>query len=519
MNYRKSILMTQLQSSRKINTNDFLKKFSISYRTLKNDIDELNDELGYPMISIDHNIIQVSEHNKFIDKSINMMKKINFYHYKMSIKERLTLESIILLFSPNYVTGNDLSAQLFISRGTAVNDMDLLKKKIKGIGLELHSKRNHGFTIVGNEQKIRVYLNSVVNDVDTQASTTYKILLDQLIIGDINADLISKEIIKNLERESIILNDESFRRILNYILIAFNRIIQDKHLSYTKIKTVDQKNRTMLEGLAQHYFDKNYITDCELDGFNQQIEHILSGQSSLTKVDSETNEQIKISAFVWEVCNSLDIIEQFGYENYKNLYNHIVSTIYHIKSNLTIQKNPFCMELEELYPHIFDCIEKHIYIIEKIINKKMTRNDISYIAMHIASVTEAKNEEDEPLHAIMVCPTGRCVSLLLKARVIKYFNIVIDDVIPAYMVNEKCDCDFIISTVPLENASCTVIVVNQLFLQADIEKLQEFIQKTYKIAKQKSVIKKIEGYVKEYQLIPSNDLSPIGSQIESLNEL
>jgi len=518
MNYRKSILMTQLQSGRKININEFLGIFNISYRTLKNDIYELNDELGHQMISIDHNMVQVLEYDKLIDQSMDMMKKTNFYCYKMSKKERITIESIILLFSSSYITGNDLSTQLFISRGTAINDMDLLREQMESIDLKLISKRNHGFTIIGDEKEIRTYLNSVANEVDTQSSATYKILLEKLIVDDLNIDFISRGIIKSLERKNMTLNDESFQKILNYILVAFHRIRQGKPLSYRNIKTVDQTNREILEGLAQNYFEKKEITDFELEGFNQQIEIILNERYSSLEIDSETNEQIKVYAFVWEICNSLDILEQFGYENYKSLYSHIVSTIYHLKSNLTMQKNPFYDELEELYPHIFDCIEKHIYIIEEIINKKMDRNDISYIAMHIASVTEAKNEENEPLHAIMVCPTGRCVSLLLKSRVIKYFNIVIDDVVPAYMVKKKLNADFIISTVQLENTSCPVIVVSQMFLQADVKKMQEFIQKTYKIAKQKLIIKKIERYVKEYQLISSSDLPAIDRKVEALNE-
>ncbi len=107
--------MTQLQSCRKINTNELLGTLNISYRTLKNDIYELNDELGHRMISIDHSMVQVLEYDKFMEQSINMMKKINFYCYKMSKRERLVIESIILLFSPSYVTGSDLSSQLFIS--------------------------------------------------------------------------------------------------------------------------------------------------------------------------------------------------------------------------------------------------------------------------------------------------------------------------------------------------------------------------------------------------------------------
>ena len=39
MNYRMSILIVELQRSSKLNAENFMKEFQISYRTLKNDIE------------------------------------------------------------------------------------------------------------------------------------------------------------------------------------------------------------------------------------------------------------------------------------------------------------------------------------------------------------------------------------------------------------------------------------------------------------------------------------------------
>ncbi|MEG0275180.1 MAG: PTS sugar transporter subunit IIA, partial [Longicatena sp.] len=340
--------------------------------------------------------------------------------------------------------------------------------------------------------------------------------MEHIISDGMDTDYISKELIHRLEHSDIVLHDESYRQILNYVLVVLKRIKMGKFLQGLDKAETNPIYRKFFEDVVSHYDTSIKLTEGEVHAFQHKLLSVTRQKETYTEIDAQANEQKKISAFVWYICKRLDILEQFGYDNYRVLYSHIVSTIYHLKSNMVNQKNPLYEELEQMYPHIFNCIEEHIHILEEIIGKKMDRNDISYIAMHIASVTESKEDVNEPLHAILVCPTGRCVSLLLKARVLKYFSIVIDDVIPVYKVNRDIHTDFIISTVPLAHCECPVIVVNQMFLQADIEKMQEFIQKIYKLSKEKTTIKKIEEYVHEYQMISGNQNS-LEKEIVSLN--
>lgn len=59
MNYRRSILLAELQRSQKLRTSAFMEEFQISYRTLKNDVSELNQSLGSGYIHLDEKHIEV----------------------------------------------------------------------------------------------------------------------------------------------------------------------------------------------------------------------------------------------------------------------------------------------------------------------------------------------------------------------------------------------------------------------------------------------------------------------------
>lgn len=519
MNYRQSILITALQNVRRVYVNEFLEEFNISYRTLKNDVDELNHEMKCKIITIDHDTVEPSEYEKFVKISMNLMKESDSYKYKMSSKERSIIASIILLYSNDYKTAKELSDNLSVSRGTIINDMKTMSKIIRKYNLKLDSKTNYGFRILGTEKQVRRYLNDIVNQEFLSSNRTYIMLLDKQIAGNVDINLIYLQIVNQIEQGKLPFTDKSFKKILNTILIIINRIQQGHKLQERITQTVDQRYRLLLEQLSKNYFPKEEINDSELSAFNKTLEEVFEQGKEYENCESEGDEQIKILAFIWNVCADLDILQQVRYQNYNLLCNHIISTLSSLKADLNLQPNPFYNELEIIYPDIFASVRKNIHIIEEINDKKISDNEMSYIVMHFAAIVEANKNLNRSLHCILVCPNGNCASLLLKARIVKYFNVAIDDLLPAYMVNYKNDinADFIISTVPLENVKLPVVVVSPMFLQKDLDKMQEFLHKINKLSKQKTVISRIQNYIKEYQMITSEHDDSV-KHINALNK-
>ena len=146
MNYRRSILLAELQRSQKLRTSAFMEEFQISYRTLKNDVSELNQSLGSGYIHLDEKHIEVWDLEQYKKESRKVLENEDFYSYRMLKKEREVLEAVIMLFSGKYVTANTLSTKLMISRGTVLNDLKELREALALRGLRLVSLTNHGFT-------------------------------------------------------------------------------------------------------------------------------------------------------------------------------------------------------------------------------------------------------------------------------------------------------------------------------------------------------------------------------------
>ena len=513
MNYRMSILIVELQRSSKLNAENFMKEFQISYRTLKNDINELNRDLGREYIKISSDVIEVQDHERYKNESRRLLNDTNFYSYRMTKEERMVLESMLMLFAEKYVTAHSLCNYLMVSRGTILNDLAQLRKILEEKGLSLISITNHGFLIRGEEEKVRDYLENCAAINYQKKSPFYVEQVQHLLKKGLNMDAISFELIKEMEQCEIVLNDDSYRRLLNYLAISYKRMmlgffLQDKETDYG-----EPEHKFFLEKCASEYFDVKLLTREEIFRFTKKLHFILEAGRGIS---TDADESMKISSFVWDVCQKLDIIQELGYENYQGLYNHLISTIYYLKENKDIPENPFCDEIKETYPEICECIAQSIHIIQELVEKKIDENGMSYIAMHIASALEGNKNKEAPLHAVIVCPKGRCVSLLLRARILKYFNIIIDDMIPVYMLNKDLNVDFVISTVPAEDVSCPVVVVGQMFLQEDVEKMQEFLQKIYKLTKERQVINKIEDYVQEYQTITMGSVD-VTERLQNLN--
>ena len=86
-------------------------------------------------------------------------------------------------------------------------------------------------------------------------------------------------------------------------------------------------------------------------------------------------------------------------------------------------QNPLCEELEQMYPEIFEHVAENIKDIERMIGKKMEKDEISYIVMHIASALEVLKTEQQSVSALIICPAGLCTAMLLKVKLKSNFNI------------------------------------------------------------------------------------------------
>ena len=196
------ILRLILQNTEDIKLSKIAKKFSLSERTIKNDLDEINSYLSsigqnYLFFDSDGSVYSYKKINKKII-SDNLMT-FNIKYYKFSQKERLDMMFILLLWNNDYYNNMKTFADIFnVSRVTILNDIEKLRKKT-----------NHSLKISTVPGK------GVFIDVDRYTKTN---------------ELLKKFIDISLMREKYIYNDYlisklnikiNFNDVLNYVKSYF----------------------------------------------------------------------------------------------------------------------------------------------------------------------------------------------------------------------------------------------------------------------------------------------------------
>lgn len=512
MDYRKSYIIYRLQTTGNLKMSELINTMNISERTLKAEIKELNSILKPSSIQIKSDRLEVKELEEFRRISNLIIENSDITNYKLNKSERIILELLYLCFNTKFLTVDELCHSLMVSRGTILADLKSLKKQLYGTGIKIVSLTNHGYTIKGNEADIKQRILETVFNINYRSNQFLKKEIEKILYQNIDINYFSNTLLKYIDTLNVAMSDELFYCSLA-LLIAYV-----KRIKPSKFRT-ENTGHTLLENCVKTYNDFLVVDSSLEEEFMEKLNDLLFSNKEKS-VDLElknADEQMKISSYIWKVCQDFEIIELFGYDNYRNLYNHIELTIQYLTAKKLVSLNPFCEELKNKYPEIFKSLEQNIYIIQDLVDRKINENDISYMAMHIASVIEGRKPNKSSLTAIIVCPTGRCTSLLLKARILKYFNIIIKDIIPSYKVNEDLDVDFIISTVPLNVSNLPVIHINEMLSEVDIRNMEKQIDKMISTREQKLIINDIQYYLDQYQMLSTKNVIQFGKALNELN--
>ena len=133
---------------------------SISDRTIRNDIQEINSILSAygAMVKLKRNYgyyIEVSDDKKY-SEFLNTFKQHD--NKRMNIDtstERIKYILNVLLTSDDYISLDDLSETVFISKNTLNKYIKTIKDIITGYDLEYITKPSLGVKIIGSEEQIR----------------------------------------------------------------------------------------------------------------------------------------------------------------------------------------------------------------------------------------------------------------------------------------------------------------------------------------------------------------------------
>lgn len=466
--------------------------FDVSTRTIRNDIDKIEELLHTYHVRIHKErkkgiaIFVEKDEAKKIEKLLS-----DFEPYSKNQRIKSVLKEII----KGVTTINQLIEITDCSRTTIQNDLRDCSAFVSQAGGVLKRKAHYGISLEANEIAYR----SIVCEYIIQF-TDFDIIYQKLddlnrfmnsmddVVTDVLRDsniIFIQNYLNKYEKDFLVnFTDESRIKTLLYICVTINRIKNGYQLSNEDVYEVSINDRT-LQWVKQNANIFNLGTNMVL---NPAEEIALSSQFSSAKMLSvdeiDSNEALEYAEKFIEVAKaSLSVPFQIDTKLKSNLALHIKSAIYRMQNNIKI-KNPIKEDVFMVYPYLITAAKAGANEISKQFSKKFDDEEISLFALYLANIIEDKKVRNNIhfIKAVIVCPDGYATSGILYSKMQEYFsNIIIESVLSVrefqkYDLNE---IDLVITTTQIyKKITVDMILVHPLLLEDDVEKIHNYLSKT-----------------------------------------
>lgn len=464
-NKRKTKLLSELMKSSSYLTGEHLATvLGVSTRTVRNDVKELNDcflDMNFQIEGISGKGYKISNITK--DK---ILKYVDFNKaYKIPILPESRVDYIIkqLLLNPKGIIVSQISEKLYISESTLYRDMNIVIQWFNDKNAQIIKCKSNTYLIDGNEQSIRKIYNNYFSNLDVTKITDSisNQLFDKLLIKTANY------FINLLNTKNIKLSGDEFNVLVIDVSVIIFRSIHGFELKKTKQRDYD-RDIFSIENL-ENLNEIKYLNSCDkayiINLANSLILHCNNGEKnerSLAIVKSILTDISQTFTFTFSTKLQEDLCEVLSRSVEVNPSEY---------SLLTIKKEyPLAFEIAMVFANKVQNDSKISLPESKLL-------DIVFLfAINIES--EMLKIEKKKRYVAIVCNAKKYHTTLLESRIKRYFPAfeIIGFYAP-YRLHEllKLKPEFIISTTNLSIDSIPVVVIDPMFKDYDVIKINAFI--------------------------------------------
>lgn len=447
-------------------------QFGISPRTVRHDIQEINDFLsshGYKALGIDGTTIINPMSDVELQGAIEKIQ--GFYCYKLSPEERQLLIQIMLIHGEGYQTYSQIADELMVSRVTIINDLVKVKAWFAYRNLQVESLSNKGIRLCGTEISRR---RAIIESVSSVYGSVQEKPVVVEYIEDLAETAFSKDTVEFLRCQIIrqeaihgnYLTDQSFTILIFYLSYVFFRISQGKVVQLEDGGPgVNRMAVDLLESMGEYWgMDMP-------EGEAQFLSLILDSLHYIKK--SKRDEkiimlQIQTRRFIEIISTALKLDLNHDYVFYQDLANHLESIIVqhcHMPSN-----NAVVRQIAQQNKVLSAVVKENIGILEKNLGHYFDPDEQDYIIVHFCAAMERLKWKEHDFRVVVVCGNGMGTAQVLTVKLRSRFNFNILGVTSVHGL-QQMDCrevDLIITTTALKESPCPYIVVSPLISEADV---------------------------------------------------
>ena len=230
------LLQILYRSSEELTTSMLATSLQVSTRTIKADIKNIKSELIDTTCNIE------SKPGKGIwleydcEGSIYLKDLFNESLNDIIPDNRNYYIDLLLIDNSDYIKIEDIADELFVSKGTIINDLNRQKELLLNYNLILKHKSKSGIKLFGEESNLREFkTNLIMKIVGTYGSNRVK--RAQEFIKNVDLKFINEIIVEAEDNFEFILTDSSYFNILISLSLLIERhkyqLIQKNNLNHT----------------------------------------------------------------------------------------------------------------------------------------------------------------------------------------------------------------------------------------------------------------------------------------------
>lgn len=462
-----------------IEMNELAQEFSVSDRTIRSDIQELNTFLSkhdLPKVQTIRNkgvTFDLSpEQRKIINEMIDHVI-VDYYS-----NSHLRVLNLILEFAFGHLENiYEKQAEFEVSKSTIDNDMRMVREILNDYHLLLNTEISSVIQIEGSERAIRVMLFNFINkvsgpidiyDAAKLQTSEYRVVFQFIPLEDF--EKISDLYEQYLKNDDVMYKNQT----VLFILIWVNRIKNGNALAKETRKedSEDKIDFLMNELINIYVLDVN---SSERQYLRLILETLVSDTVRTPSV--WTKGQIITLELLDHVQKDLNLQLNNQEELFSGLFKHIVKLMSRLENNMQI-RNPLTEEIKNNNPKIFKSIQAFDFEFNRKQTVEITDDEIAFLAIYfLVSISQVRQNYTYLYKAVVFCHHGKATGKLLAQMLEENFEIDVVAVLSSTELSllHKLDVDIAFSTFPLEVNAVPLLVVDSLLVHQRTERVQAFL--------------------------------------------
>ncbi len=459
-------------------------KFHVTDRTIRGDIQEINDVLNGHGATI--------KLKRKYGYYIEIMDAPAYEHFQEGIeaasadsmeldssKDRITYILSMLLFAADYIPLEQIMDTVFISKNTLNNYTKTFKRILDKYDLEYISKPNSGIKVIGTEKDKRRCIMERVITSDNDSYITGFAKEERLLFHEVDLDYLKQITLDELKKRNIDISDYNLKNLIIHLALMITRVKSNHYITEADIET-DYSIMAIINSLCGEIESHYDIAVSKGEKFYMYLHMVTNTHMDATDIDDEWLKR--------SIDESLDII----YKNYNfdlrgdkallpNLFRHMKSIFISKSFGLNI-RNPLLNTIKNNYSLAFEISLTAFTQVFDTPPFTLNEEDVGYVAVHICAAIEVFISKGlKKKNVVLVCGNGLAALRMLETRLGMSFdgqiNIVRTISYNEYMnlcEENLIDVDCAISTSPLNDGRLPSITVDFALKNKDIESIARF---------------------------------------------